>query len=142
MRGSDQRLIRRNKKRKEENMKKILALLLLIAFALGGSAFSETFTWTNPTTYVDGSAISSAKQAQIKTHMFWGTSTTGPWTEFAVIGGGAVSYAGTPPTERGATAHYTLTTELDGMHSAYLTPAVPYTRPYIACNPGSGLVIK
>jgi hypothetical protein len=123
-------------------MKKMLALLFLFTFVLSGSALSETFTWTNPTTYVDGSAIPSTKQAQIKTHIFWGTLVAGPWTEFATVSTGATIYVGTPPPERGVAAYYTMAWELDGVQSAYLTPAVSYTRPFVACSPGSNLVIK
>lgn len=125
-------------------MKKILILLFLFTFVLvlSGSALSETFTWTNPTTYIDGSAISVAKQATIKSHLFYGTVSTGPWTEFALISNGAMTYTGTPPLDRGIQAYYTLAWELDGVQSAYLTPAISYTRPYIACSPGSNLMIK
>jgi hypothetical protein len=124
-------------------MKKILlALLILFTFALSGSALSETFTWTNPTEYIDSTAIPSAKQAQIKTHIFWGTLIGGPWTEFAAVSAGATTYVGTPPPERGVMAYYTMAWELDGMQSAYLTPAVAYMRPFVACKSGSNLVIK
>ena len=123
-------------------MKKIFALLFLLTLALGGSAFSETFTWTNPTTYVDGSAISTAKQATIKTHLYYGSVNTGPWIEFTLVSNGLMAYTGTPPPDRGVQAYYTLTWELDGVQSAYLTPAISYKRPYIACNPGSNLAIK
>ena len=123
-------------------MKKILLAMVLLTLTLGGSAFSETFTWTNPTTYVDGSAISTVKQATIKTHLFWGPATSGPWTQFALVSAGLMTYTGTPPPDRGIQAYYTLACELDGVQSAYLTPAISYIRPYIACNPGSNLVIK
>lgn len=123
-------------------MKKILALLFLFTLVLGGSAFSETFTWTNPTTYVDGSEITPAKKATIKTHLYYATVSTGPWTQFAAAPNGAMTYTGTPPPDRGVQAYYTLACELDGVQSAHLTPAISYTRPYIACNPGSNLVIK
>jgi hypothetical protein len=125
-------------------MKKMLSMTMLgvLLFVASAGAEPETFSWSNPTMYVDGSAIPSAKQTLIKTHLFWGPATTGPWTEFAVVTGGATSYLGTPPAERGILAYYTLTAELDGAQSAYLTPAVSYTRPYIACNPPSGLTIK
>ena len=124
-------------------MKKIIfGLLILFTFALSGSALSETFTWTNPTIYVDGSTIPVTKQTQIKTHIFWGTSISGPWTEFAVVIGGVANYTGTPPPERGILAYYTITAELDGIQSAHMLPPVAYTRPTIACNPGSNLVIK
>jgi hypothetical protein len=125
-------------------MKRFLSVLLLglLIFVTGAMAEPETFTWTNPTVYVDGSAIPSAKQVQIKTHLFWSLTSTGPWTDFAIVSGGAATYVGTPPAERGIQAYYTLTSELDGVQSAYLTPSVVYTRPYIACNPGSGLTIK
>ncbi len=123
-------------------MKKMLALLFLFMFVLSGSALSETFTWTNPTAYVDGSTIPSAKQAQIKTHIFWGTIAGGPWTEFTAVSNGAMIYVGAPPPERGVAAYYTMAWELDGVQSAYLAPAVSYTRPFIACTTGSNLVIK
>ncbi|MBU1013327.1 MAG: hypothetical protein KKG99_09995 [Bacteroidetes bacterium] len=123
-------------------MKKIFALLILFIFALSGSVLSETFTWTNPTTYVDGSVISVAKQAIIKTHLYYGTVSTGPWTQFGLVSNGAITYTGTPPPDRGIQAYYTLAWELDGVQSAYFTPSLAYTRPLIACNPGSNFVIK
>jgi len=123
-------------------MKKILALLLLVGLVLSGSAFSETFTWTNPTTYVDGSTISAAKKATIKTHLFSGPASEGPWTSFATSSPGSTTYTGAPPPERGIQAYYTLVWELDGVRSAYLTPSIPYTRPFIACSPGTNFVIK
>jgi hypothetical protein len=125
-------------------MKKIFSMTMLglLLFVASAGAEPETFSWTNPTTYVDGSAIPSAKQAQIKTHLFWGTAMSGPWTEFAAVSAGAMTYAGTPPPDRGVQAYYTLTWELDGVQSAYLTPAIAYTRPYIACNPGTNFTIK
>lgn len=124
-------------------MKKLLlALLILFTFALSGSALSETFTWSNPTLYVDGSVIPTAKQALIKTHLFWGSATSGPWTEFASITGGVATYIGTPPPARGVIAYYTITAELDSVQSAYMLPAVAFTRPFVACNPGSNLVIQ
>lgn len=124
-------------------MKKLLlVLLILFTFILSGSALSETFTWSNPTTYVDNSAITTANQALIKTHLFWGTSATGPWTEFAVVSGGLATYTGTPPAGRGIVAYYTVTAELDSIQSAYMLPAISYTRPFVACKPGSNLVIK
>jgi hypothetical protein len=125
-------------------MKKIWCMAILTVFLFVGAAIAdpETFTWTNPTTYIDGSAIPSAKLAQIKTHLFYGMAATGPWTEFAVVSGGAGSYSGTPPPDRGIQAYYTLTSELDGVQSAYVVPSVAYTRPFIACNPPAGLTIK
>ena len=124
-------------------MKKILiGLLILFIFALSGSALSETFTWSNPTVYEDGSAIPTVKLALIKTHLFWGSAIGGPWTEFAVVIGGVATYVGTPPPARGVIAYYTMTAELDNTQSAYMLPAVAYTRPFIACNPGSNLVIR
>jgi hypothetical protein len=124
-------------------MKKMLVgLLILLTFALSGSAFPETFTWSNPTVYVDGSAIPTAKQVLVKTHLFWGTSASGPWTEFAVVTAGAITYTGTPPPERGVVAYYTLTAELDGIQSAKMLPSISYTRPFVACNPGSNLAIS
>jgi hypothetical protein len=124
-------------------MKKLwLAVLTVFLFVGIASADPETFSWTNPTLYVDGTTIPAAKQALIKTHLFWGTVATGPWTEFAAVTGGAQTYAGTPPPDRGIQAYYTLTWELDGLQSAYLTPAIAYTRPFIACNPGTNFTIK
>ena len=125
-------------------MKKLFSLTMLglLLFVASAAAEPETFTWTNPTLYVDGTAIPAAKQALIKTHLFWGMVSTGPWTEFASVSAGAQTYIGVPPPDRGIQAYYTLTSELDGVPSAYLMPAVAYTRPYIACNPASNFTIK
>jgi hypothetical protein len=118
----------------------ILLIVLLALFIKFSGA--ETFTWSNPTTYVDGSAISAAKQAQIKTHIFYGSVSTGPFTEFAVANAGTTTYTGPLPVDVGISAYYTLKSELDGLQSAYLTPAIAYTRAPIACSSGSNLAIK
>lgn len=123
-------------------MKKLLALLVLSVFVFTGSVMAETFSWSNPTTYVDGSAIPTAKEATIKTHLFYGIASTGPFTEFAIVSGGLATYTGTPPPDRGVAAYYTLTSELDAAQSVFMTPAIAYTREFIACTPGSNLTIK
>lgn len=125
-------------------MKQLILLLSMIMVLMAGTvrADPETFTWTNPTQYVDGTAIPAAKQALIKTHLYWATTSNGPWIEFASVSNGTSSYSGTPPANYGIVAYYTLTVELDGALSAFLLPAVAYTRPFPACNAPTNLIIK
>ena len=120
-------------------MKKIiLVFLFLIVPTL---AFSETITWTNPTEYTDGSPISSQDQAALKTHIYWGTSANGPWTEFALVENGANTWSGKLPAARGQLAYYTLKSELHNLLSDYCTP-VSYTVPFIPTKSPVGLTIS
>ena len=120
----------------------ICALILLCGFSFAYTAYAETFTWQNPTEYVDGTPISSQDQAKIKIHIYWSTSSNGPWTEFATVENGANQWIGTPPVARGVTAYYTLRAELNGQFSDYMTPAVAYTRPFVPTKSPSGLTIS
>lgn len=124
-------------------MKKLcLIAVIALVLSVGGLAFGETFSWTNPTEYTDGSPISSQDQGKIKTHIYWSTSGNGPWTEFAMVENGASQWVGTPPAQRGVQAYYTLRAELNGLLSDYMMPAVAYTRPFVPTKSPSGLTIS
>jgi hypothetical protein len=124
-------------------MKKIvLAVSVLMLMVLPVWVLAETLTWTNPTQYTDGSAISPEDQAKLKTHIYWSTKSDSGWVEFAVVENGANTWAGQLPANRGVTAYYTLRSELNGLLSDYMSPSVSYVRPFIPTKAPSGLTIS
>jgi len=63
---------------------KIAALIAAVGVALGvihgvpAQTLTDSVTWTNPTTYTDGSAIVSADMKELRVQ--WGTSASGPFS--------------------------------------------------------------
>ena len=123
-------------------MRKILLIIPMLMFlVLPALIFGETLTWMNPTQYVDGSAISPADQAKIKTRIYWSMQSDSGWVEFAVVENGGNMWTGQLPAARGVTAYYTLRSELNGLLSDYMVPSVSYTRPFVPTKAPTGLTI-
>ena len=95
-------------------MKKLIVLLLLVPSLV----FGATISWTQPVTYANGSAVTAAKMATVKTHLY------ADGVEFALTTGGATSWAGTLPQTVGTSKTYTAKAELDNVISAASPPTV------------------
>jgi hypothetical protein len=92
-------------------------------------------TWTLPTTYVNGEAISAEDQAKIITHIYM------DGTEVGVSTPGASSWEGEIDMVQGQTYVFAAKSEINGQFSV-ATPEVSFTVPFFPPNPPTDLVIS
>ncbi|MDA8122233.1 MAG: hypothetical protein M0Z38_06680 [Deltaproteobacteria bacterium] len=111
----------------------IFALCILAVMILTRHARAETISWSLPTTYTDGSAISSGAGATITTklyksldHITWGTA-------IATVLNGATSWSGNLNVAPGGTIYVTATATIpaENVESGY-APYYTYTVAYLA----------
>jgi len=112
-------------------MKRLLMFsVMMVLFA--PLVFGATIYFDRVTTYVDGSAIPSAKIPTIVYRAYTGPSDTGPWT----AGGTVTDNLALPALEpaAGTTLWYSVDATLDGMtsaRSAAKSKAVPFSLPVV-----------
>lgn len=114
-----------------------MAILAILLFA--GIATAEKISWVNPTTYSDGSAISTADKSSIWTIIKIKESTETEWTTFATVKYGGSSYTGNFPYGPGKSVSIQLEWFLHDLYSAPL--AGSYVIPTIPPSPGSDITI-
>lgn len=119
----------------------LVIFCLVLILGILTTARAETVSWSLPTTYVDGSAVTPADQAKIVIHLFSGSAANGPWIEFTKTASGATSWTGRLPAARGVPAFYAITAELNALQSAY-SASVGYTVPFVATDTPGSLTIK
>ncbi|MBI5419383.1 MAG: hypothetical protein HZA60_04785, partial [Deltaproteobacteria bacterium] len=122
-------------------MRKIAASMFMIGILLAAGiagAATVDISWTNPTTYNDGSPIATVDQANIVTSVYVGGTISGPWTLVGTSVAGGTSLTGASVTmTRGTTYYFTAKSTLNSMTSAYGTPT-SYLYPNLApAAPGS-----
>ncbi len=115
-------------------------IFLAICLLLPVMAFAGTATWTLPTEYTDATPIATADIARITTTLYYGSSSSGPWTLITTTVAGATT-ATVPDPARGATRWYTAEANLDGQTSAKGV-AVSKTTPFQTPKAPSGFTIQ
>lgn len=110
-----------------------VVIAVILPFALRVNAappFDRTATWTNPTSYSDGSPLGTDN---IISHVFVCTSATDNTTcvEIGVSTPGATSWTGTSPQKVNETRWYALRAESQayGTKSVYDTPTSFFLQP-------------
>ena len=81
-------------------MKKLIFVFAMLAlFVMSGMAMAEKITWTNPTVYADGSAISSTDQGTIQTVISIKGADEADYTTLTTVKYGGKSYTGILPAK-------------------------------------------
>lgn len=113
-------------------MRKIVLLvtILLLPYSIG---IAETVTWTNPTTYTDGSAIPSSKISQLSTEIQY-RIPPGTYTPFGTATGGATTFAAPYVTPGGGTSYWRVRSisVADNNSTSAWSADYPFVRPYQA----------
>lgn len=84
-----------------------LAIVGIVMLAFGIRVEAETVTWSNPSTYTDGSAIPAAKKAQLSTEIQYKLGA-GSYTPFGTATGGASTFVAPYVTPGGGTSYWRL----------------------------------
>lgn len=120
----------------------IFALCILAVLLLARHALAETVSWSLPTTYTDGSAISAAARATITVkiyksldHLTWGVP-------IATVLNGGTSWTGNLNVAPGGTVYVTATATIpaENQESGY-APYYTYTVPYLAPSTPTAVTI-
>lgn len=120
----------------------VFVLCILAVLILARHARAETVTWSLPSTYTDGSAITAAKQATVTTklyksldHLTWGVP-------IATVLNGATAWTGNLNVAPGGTIYVTATATIpaENMESGY-APYYTYTVAYLAPSTPTSITI-
>lgn len=116
-------------------------LALMLSLLMVSAVSAEKFTWTNPTTYSDGSAISITDQSALQTNIKVKSAAETDYITLATVKYGGKSFTGAFP------AAYVPGTEMSVQFSWTLRDltseavTTTYTLPTIPPSPGTDITI-